>query len=240
MFPVKCDEKSEALRNEGNLCYSDGRFFDALLKYNEGLCFAECGSANAALAYANRSAVYFELKLYERCSKNINLAKLNGYPEKKLDVLEKREEKCKEQKRVKKTERSPSDFFKLSYPVNKKVPFIVDCLEAKVSEKYGRHVITTRALKVGDVLSIESSFCAVLLNESKIHEIPARNIYQRCSNCLKDEALDLIPCPVCCKGKKWKILSWLSSVHEVSLQRCSVRKIASTKLTRGSTASSVV
>lgn len=199
----KSNAKSNELRTEGNKFYSERKFYDALIKYNESLCFAEVESETFGLAYANRSAVFFEMKLYDKCLRNIELAKQNHYPEKNFEILDKREEKCKELEKTQ-PKKSPWNFFKLSHPANKKIPFIIDCLEVKSDEKYGRHIITNRALKVGDILSIEKPFCGVLLSESNLHKIPHANIFQRCSYCLKENALNLMPCKTCCKGANIK------------------------------------
>lgn len=199
----KSNEKSEVLRTEGNKFYSQRRFFNSMIKYNESLCFADPKSENMGLAYANRSAVYLEMKLFEKCLRNIELARKHNYPEKNFEILNKRELKCKDlTKSEKENLCNPWSFFKLSYQANKKLPFIVDCLELKRDEKFGRYVVTNKPLKVGDIISIEKPFCSVLLSESKLHEIPESNIYQRCSNCLRENSLDLIPCGVCCKGMK--------------------------------------
>jgi SET and MYND domain-containing protein 4 len=202
MILTKSNEKSVALRTEGNALYSQRKFHDALVKYNESLCWAEPGSENIGLAYANRSAIYFEMKLFERCLKNIDMARLNHYPEKNFEILAKREVKCRETMKDLKQEIAPNawNFFKLSHPANKKIPFVVDCLKVQRSEKYGRYVITDRALKVGDILAIEEPFCKVLLDKSNFVEVPESNIYQRCSYCLNDNAMDLFPCSACCKG----------------------------------------
>lgn len=202
----KNNEKSNELRAEGNKLYSQRKFFDSMLKYNESLSFAQPGSEHIGLAYANRSAVYLEMKLHEKCLKNIELARRHNYPKKNFEILAKREEKCKT---LIKTEREklPGSwgFFKLSYPASKKLPFIANCLELKTSEKFGRHLVTNQPLKVGDIVSIEKPFCSVLLAESKALEIPNANIYQRCFNCLRDNAFDLLPCLSCCKGERASI-----------------------------------
>jgi len=186
----KCSEKSAKLRSEGNKLYAEKKFFDALIKYNESLCYVEPGSENLGFAYANRSAVYFEVKLYSKCLNNIQLARSHNYPEKNFEVLKKREEKCIEFiKHQVARDADPIEFFKLSYPANNKVPFIANCLEVKTNEKYGRHIVTNQSLKVGDVVAIEEPFCRVI-NGNFIH--------QRCANCLKDNMLDLIPVPESC------------------------------------------
>lgn len=195
----KSNEHSDVLRAEGNAFYAQKKFFDALVKYNESLCCAEEKSANLGLAYANRSAVYFEVKLYAKCLNNIATARQNFYPESNFEILKSREEKCVELLKQQKDDRKSSEaqnFFKLSYPSNKKVPFIADCLELKTDKKYGRHVITNRSLKVGDVIAIEDPFCKI---------IHYKFVQQRCAGCFKDNQLDLIPCSKCRKGKRIKL-----------------------------------
>jgi SET and MYND domain-containing protein 4 len=213
MSSKKCNVKSEQLRIDGNKFYTQRSFFEALLKYNESLCYAETGSENLGFAFANRSAVFLEMKLYDKCLNNIELAKQNNYPEKSFEILNKREEKCKE---MMKNEKSSAtwNFFKLSHPPHKNIPFIADCLEVKISEKYGRHVITNRQLKVGEIIAIERPFCSILLSESKFVQVPERNIYQRCSNCLAENALDLIPCSTCCRGLLKLIFKYFSAFQK--------------------------
>ncbi|CRL05941.1 CLUMA_CG019150, isoform A [Clunio marinus] len=184
----KCNESSDTLRAEGNQLYARKMFYDALLKYNESLCAAESESENMGLAFANRSAVYFEMKLYDKCLNNIDLAKENHYPNKNLEILEKRKAKCLEMTKQLKEEFSTVLNFKLSYPPNKKLPFIVDCLELKTNKEFGRHIVTNKTLKVGDVLVIEKPFVEI---------IQTSFLYTRCSNCFNDNMMDLIPCMTC-------------------------------------------
>lgn len=185
---VEKNEKfAEQYRNEGNQHYMKGEFFKALESYNKSLCFAK--SSQLSLAYSNRSAVYFEMKRYEKCLENIQLARENNYPVDKLPILQEREQKC-----LKMLESKPDEFdntmhfFKLSYPPNKKIPFIADCLELHEDEKFDRHIITNKDLVVGDIIAIEEPFYK-FLNRSVS--------YKRCSYCLKSSLLSLVPCPSC-------------------------------------------
>ena len=191
----KSNEKANAFRVEGNKQYAEKKFFDALISYNKSLCYAESDTETVGLAYANRSAVYFECQLYERCLNNIKFAKDNKYPEKNFEVLNKREEKCKQQKKFPET--SPWDIFKLSYKPHKKVPYIAECLELQSSKSFGRYITTNRDLKVGDIVAIEKPYCSVLLSESRRYTVSGLNKYQRCSHCLRDNLMDLIPCIGC-------------------------------------------
>lgn len=197
----KSNEKSEKLRAEANRLYVQKKFYDALLKYNESLCFAVPESENMGLAYANRAAVYFEMKLYDKCLNNIKMAKQNQYPEASIEVLKKREEKCRDSMKQQKSRvaTDPWSFFKLSYPANKKLPFIADCLELKVDNKYGKHIVTNRALKVGDIVAIDDPTFKVIKADSRYSTCFDSNAFQRCGNCLNDNLLCLIPCSSCTK-----------------------------------------
>jgi SET and MYND domain-containing protein 4 len=198
----KSDAKAEKLRAEANRHYVQKDFYDALLKYNESLCFAEAESENMGLAYANRSAVYIEMRLFDKCLRNIELAKLNHYPEKNLEILNKRASKCAEMAKQQKVESGQDDVwscFQLSHPPNGKLPFIADCLELKSDMKYGRHIVTNRLLNVGDIIAIEEPAFKVIKADSRYSTCFESNAFQRCANCLHENLLSLIPCPSCCK-----------------------------------------
>lgn len=196
----KSNEKAEAARSEGNKLYIDRSFFDALVKYNESLCHAINGSEAVGLAFANRSAVYFEMKLFEKCMKNIVLAKENHYPEKNFEILDKRLAKCAEHIKAGvdvRVDDDPFDFIRLSHDANPKLPFVANCLELKRSEKFGRYIITKVDLKVGDIVAIEKPHFKIIKSDSRYEGCVELNRYQRCTFCLKDNLMDLIPCDGC-------------------------------------------
>lgn len=197
----KSNKTSILLRQEGNEFYKKREFYQALLKYNQSLCYAESESENIGLAFANRSAIYFEIKSYDQCQINIDLAKKNFYPKESLDVLNQRRLKCMESS-SNEVKNCSGKNFKLSLPANKKLPFIASCLKIKTNQKYGRHIITTTDLNVGDIIAKDKSFCSVPISESKFIRVSELNIYQRCNNCLKSNHLSLIPCKNCCHGMK--------------------------------------
>lgn len=196
---LKVSDRAKAARAAGNKFYFERSFFDALVKYNESLCYAETDSESIGLAFANKSAVYFEMKLIERCLRNIELAKANKYPEKNFSILDKRAEKCKGLVAVPEDE-SPFNFIKLSYEANPKLPFVSNCLELKKSDKFGRCIVTNRDLKVGDVVAIEKPYFRIIKSDSRYESCQETNRFQRCAYCLKDNLLDLIPCENCSSG----------------------------------------
>jgi SET and MYND domain-containing protein 4 len=189
---MKCEETAEKFRSEGNLHFRNRDYHQALLAYNQSLCYAQAN--DLSLAYANRSAVYLEAKLYDECLENIKLARDLGYPKEKLEKLNERNQKCKKLMKTHQKDpgNEPWNFFKLSHSPNKKIPFIINCLELCENEKYGRYLITKKNLKTGDVIAIEEPFYKFIDN----------GVYHsRCANCLKSNHLNLTPCALCTKGK---------------------------------------
>lgn len=176
--------EANIFRKVGNLSFKKNGYFEALSNYNQSLITAKLLESEEllAFAYGNRSAVYFKIKQFKKCLENIQLARLNGYPADKLHKLQSREEKCHEmmQQQQEDPGDDPNDFFKLTYPANKKIPFIVDCLEIREGDKRG--IFTNQDLKAGDIIAIEESFFTF-----------TGNYYLQCSTCTKMDMLNLIP-----------------------------------------------
>lgn len=123
----KSDKKAEEFRNKGNSLYASNQFLAAIEMYNQSLCYAETDGDlyHLSVGFANRSAVFFKLKMYQECLDSIRLAKEHNYPDQLLHKLQKRESNCTEMiNRNRKNE--PKNIItnfrpKLSYPANKKV-----------------------------------------------------------------------------------------------------------------------
>ncbi|KAL7035122.1 hypothetical protein ACKWTF_008235 [Chironomus riparius] len=182
----KSDKKANEFREVGNAKYTKREYMAALIAYNKSIAYA-CTKNALSLGYANRSAAFLELECYDECLKNIEWARNIGYPEDKLSKLEEREQKCKKLRlkgRNNKNE-DPWEFFKLSYPANKKIPWIVDRLEVRTTEKYGRGIYATKDLKAGDIICIEDPVISFL---------EGNHFYKHCNNCSKSCMMNLIPC----------------------------------------------
>lgn len=123
----KSNKQAEEYRNKGNALYASNQFLAAIEMYNQSLCYAETDGDlyHLSVGFANRSAVFFKLKLYQECLESVRLAKEHNYPEQLLPKLQKREANCIEMiNRNRKNE--PKNIItnyrpKLSYPPNKKV-----------------------------------------------------------------------------------------------------------------------
>lgn len=185
MTAEKCNSSAEKFRNEGNVHFRGGNFLDALIALNKSVCFAESPQSLSA-AFADRSAVYLQVKMFEKCLENIELSRSHG----KIDKLKDREEKCREL--MTNSFDDPYKFFQLTYPANDKIPFIVNCLELRESHKFGRYVVSNKNLRIGDVICIEEPFYKFIDKEF---------CYRRCANCLSSNSFSLISCSTCVSCK---------------------------------------
>lgn len=83
---LKCTEhvKSESLaleaKTKGTKAYIKKKDSEALKDYTECLCLAPANSAIIPLAYANRSAVLYQMAKYEECLQDMERAEKTGYP----------------------------------------------------------------------------------------------------------------------------------------------------------------
>lgn len=192
---VKCNRKSTLFRASGDKWMARGTttLFDALVNYNEAICFATADSDELAQAYAQRSAVYFAWNRIDLCLANIELARSCSNCSSDLNaLLTRRETRCNEMigQQTEASSSSDESIFepKISHPLHAKVPFVADCLDIRENEQYGRYIITHRDLEPGQTLAIEEKYLNVLLPKLR---------YQRCANCLRECWLNLIPCPGC-------------------------------------------
>lgn len=163
--------------------FSQLNYFDALVALNKCLILAENGSPLIAEAYLVRSDIFLTMGHFKKSLGNIQeVIKCKNLDK---NILQ-RESECIKMMSIKNSEfdSDPKSFFTLSYPSHAKIPFIVNCLEIRRDEKFGRLVITTHPLFPGDVIAIE---------KSSFNFISADAIYSRCFNCLKANMLDLIP-----------------------------------------------
>ena len=78
----KCSELSTKFRNQGNQCFLKKQNLLALKFYNQSICTAPGDKGNElSLAFANRSAVLFDLGRLLYCLRDIGLALAYDYPD---------------------------------------------------------------------------------------------------------------------------------------------------------------
>lgn len=152
--------------------------------YNRAIGFAK-SDENLSICYANRSAVYFELSLFDLCLENIELARRHKLPDKFKARVDHRQEAAVTHLLSKLAIEAKCTYnMKLCRPPRQRQPFLIDCL----SKEYNL-MLTKEALAAGDVISLEKPYCQILRSS---------HIYERCTYCLKNNKyMSMIPCTVC-------------------------------------------
>lgn len=176
-------------RECGKQYFRDGQYAKAMEQFNHTLLLASKDTVDMGFAYGNRSACFFELNLFDECLHDIEITKKSKYPRNQWEKLDTRAAKCIKFKNDDQfmakvpTAREP----KLSFPQHAKFTGVADCLKLKESDDYGRHVIATCDLKIGQTILIEKPYAI----------IPKRDYPDlRCVNCFK-HSMSLMPCENC-------------------------------------------
>ncbi len=184
-YTQKNDASSVNYREQGNQKFQQQKWCEAMSCYNQSLCFAEIGSENVSLAYANRSACFFRLKEYKRCLIDIELAEQAGYPSHLIPKLKERREHCL--KSIE-TDGDTNEQFepKLSYEPNKVLAGCADVLQIQVNKRLGRYVNASCHIPAGKTVLVEEPFIGR----------PGDTRYKRCAACLKDMK-NFIACSKC-------------------------------------------
>lgn len=63
---------------EGNRFFTQQKYFEALVSYNKSLWHAKPHSVDLVNGFTSRSAVYFDMRHYQKCLDNIKLARLQS------------------------------------------------------------------------------------------------------------------------------------------------------------------
>lgn len=177
----------------GNEAFGKQQFVRAVHEYNRSLCFAEIGTENVSLAYANRSACFFKMKMYDKCLVDIKLAKEANYPDRLMSKLIQREADCL--KFIAEGQQAVPFEPKLSFSPDKKFPCMANVLQIKHNDEFGHHIIATSDISVGQTILIEEAFISAQHQDK----------YSRCGACSKVFG-NLVACPICpiamfCHGK---------------------------------------
>lgn len=182
----KCDDKSKMYRKLGDAEFHQMKWHDAIALYNQSLCFAKAGSPQMAMAYAKRVQCFYELKMYENCLIDMDLAQFSGYPRLANDWVSEIEDKCL--KLMTESTEPTSNMPKLSYESNKKYPEIANILEIVRDSDVKWRIRAKQDIPVGQVILVEKSFVSTFIGS-----------YQKCCVCSVSYT-NLVPCNKCSKA----------------------------------------
>lgn len=181
-IPKKDEKIALAKKERGNRLFAAKQWAPATEAYNECLCYAKQGSPIISLAYANRSACFFRLKMYAECLVDIELATNAGYPAESMPKLEKRKEECMELLQDAESTGGP----KLSFDPDEQFPCMANVLKI-VRDSNGNYAMVAKEdIDIGQTIAFEEAF--------------SKYLYVRpgwkCNICLKRNS-NLVPCNEC-------------------------------------------
>lgn len=181
----KSNRESTELRMRGNELFATKHWSRAMFWYTQSLCFAEVGTENVALAYANRSACFFNLKMYDEAMVDIELAKKENLPDSLLPKLEKRMQECFELLGT--VEREQEHQQKLDYEANQNFPCLADIVEIKYNQELGRHLIAKCDIPFGKNILMEEHYALNRMDEcSKCYTcFCANSNFIACEHCVR-------------------------------------------------------
>lgn len=187
----KDDEKADCFRLAGDRKFKNFEYAKAVESYNTSLCYAVPESAKILMALLERASVFITIELFDEALQNIDLGYVIARDENERHLLGIKKNKCLEAMEKLKSIMQYRKIIpkqltpKLSFAPRRNIPFAGNCLEIAESDKFGRHVITTKDLSPGDILVLEAPFTSVLDKSM---------LYKRCNNCNRSNNYNLIPC----------------------------------------------
>lgn len=169
----------------GNALFVQECYSDAIEQYNKCLCFAITNSEIMSLAYVRRSECYFQMKMYDKCIIDIDLAiKINSNPQQLISVLNKRRSECENQINAGHLVQTHKP--KLSFEPNEHIAALANSIKIDVNQYGTRRLIAIDDLCVGQTIFLEPSYVGELYAEK----------YTSCNICLNLNE-NFIPCEHC-------------------------------------------
>lgn len=172
-----------AARMTGNEKCKDGDFHGAMAKYNQSICFAENGSEYLSLAYGNRSSCFEKLNQFSSCLADIQLAKESNYPERLMQKLDSRKQKCIDAMLSERSVSTSQPTF--SFPADENLPSMANSIRIAFNDEYRRLITATQHIQIGERVLVEEEYVRLVVGENIM-----------CSNCGKKDA-NFVPCDKC-------------------------------------------
>lgn len=158
--------------------------------FNKSICFA-IETKDITIGYGSRSMIYYELKLYDECLINIGFVRKDAnMPAPIKYAVDEREAKCLQAIAMENQNDKFGDALipNITITPHSIVPHIAKCLELRENKKIGRYIVTTKDLKVGDVVAVEELLGHIPLTALQ---------YEVCENCCQECSQNLMACPLC-------------------------------------------
>lgn len=215
----KDDSESTELRESGNQQFKLKNWNEAMDLFNESLRYATTGSECMGLAYANRSACFFQMQRYDQCLADIELAKKANYPERLMPKLRERKVKCL--KLISERSWKPNELVEpsLSLDANEKWPGLANVLEVRSNHESENHIVAKCDIDVGEIVMMEKMFVSATHTKGETF----------CKTCLK-YSHNFIPCADCCDAMFCD--ENCMAANKIHAMTCTISRIPVYQLTR--------
>ncbi|XP_031637128.1 uncharacterized protein LOC116349714 [Contarinia nasturtii] len=157
MRDEKDNDQSVLYRKKGDKCFKETEWQEAIACYNQSLCFATITSEHIGIGYAKRAQCFFQLKRYEECLLDLNLARHSNYPRQYVQLLQMRERECIKligQGDIEPMTKVP----KIAFLPSEKYHELANVLDLTRQSDGKWRFVATEDVKVGQVVLVESSF----------------------------------------------------------------------------------
>lgn len=209
---LKDNQHSTELRMNGNTEFRMHSYAQAMNMYNQSLCFAEIGSENISLAYANRSACFFHMQMYKEALIDIEMAKNANLSDRLMSKLDERKKQCAELMIL--IGKPPKNAITLSYEANPYFSCMANVLDIKQNEEFGRHLVAKCDIPAGNTVLIEEDFVSMRSDDEPVccTCFQAKTNFIACAQCP-----DVVFCNQECMTQnfihKWHCGSFFAQLH---------------------------
>lgn len=180
----KSDATAVNKRKYAHIAFKKCEMHDAIDLLNESLCFAEKKSPNMGIAYADRSTCFFNLKMYDKCLVDIDLALKFNCPRHLRPALEQLKADC--YKCIADGAQLKENHLSLDFPEKEGYPGWSEAFDIQKGSNGQISVVATQNIGIGQIVAIDKAFTKTLFM-----------IYGwRCNICLR-RLTNLVPCKKC-------------------------------------------
>lgn len=185
----KDERLSLAFYVQGKKLLMEKKYSEAMNYFDLSLCHVKKSTCFDSL-YFDRSYCFFELKMFDKCLIDIELAKRFSDSPMMRQMLDELHWNCSKHIELVKSEQSETsenDEIKLSYETDENFPGMANVLEIKYDKTYGRHMVAKCDIPVGKVVLVENPFSS------------NSDTYLMCTVCMK-ETMNFVPCSKCSRA----------------------------------------
>lgn len=183
----KCKQMSMELTQNGDEAYTKRYWKKAMNYYNQALSLTERHTLAESILYLKRGQSFSQLGMREKALKDYDFASSERPGDNQfLEFVNILRARNKSVNRKRKLDYADSCQLKMKFVVNEKFPCMVNAFEIQKSETFGRYILSTKDIGIGNMVFEAKPFASVALPSKQAH----------CSVCMETD-MNFIPCEEC-------------------------------------------